>query len=74
MPLKHQRPGGSGSRDPGNTNLSTHTATNERLLIAKRNGWVSNPQTMFVNLRRFPTTVATVQEVISAILCQRERS
>ena len=74
MPLNHQRLRGSGSHDPGNAHLSRHTATNERLLIANRNGGVANPPTMFVNLRRFPTTVAAVQEVVSAILRRRERS
>ena len=48
------------SHDPREPNLSTHTAINECLLIATRDGRASRAATIFVNLRRFPKTVEAV--------------
>ena len=55
------------SHDPREPNLSTHTSSNECLLIARRNGEVSKSTTMFVNLRRFPRMAEAVQDVVAAL-------
>ena len=59
------------SHDPREPNLSTHTAINECLLIATRDGRASRASTLFVNLRRFPKTVEAVQDVVAAIQSRR---
>ena len=59
------------SHDPREPNLSTHTAINECLLIATRDGRASRASTLFVNLRRFPRTAEAVGNIVDAIREQR---